>query len=455
MKLKLALFGMLVALLTGCSSDDNMLSVNENLSGGEVGEVATSQNIKAIAKYIGRHHRTVSRSTETLLSPYVVDGDTVMYIANYGEGWEVFSNDPRVPMVLMKSDSGNFYPTALDNESPFDALFQNTAQYLSSVKNEDFAPTDTINSEWMAYGIKTLGVDDPEDSNKYYWKNVGYSEHNHQDTCMPYGGRLKTKWHQDGTFKSYTPIIGNEHTKVGCTAVAIGQYLYFTHYKDNRPEKTVTNAVYDSKNNSYIFSGSSSTIWDLFTDTEAYMPYAEPTAIFLGWVAQKIKTKFGLQSSSAQAYSTSLTFFKEQTGLNASQSKYSRYSVKEILEKGYPVFITACTAEDECHAWLIDYYESDWTIYNDYYIYVKRTEGPNPDEEDDYDINDMSIDRIKALYGDVEIDIRSFSVDKTYLMFNWGWDSYYFDNIKYDANIPSWVGLNGIFSTDHYIYYFK
>ena len=86
MKLKFALSGMLVALLTGCSSDDDVLSVNENLPGGEVCEVATSQNVKAIAKYIGRHHRTVSRSAETLLSPYIVDGDTVMYIANYGEG---------------------------------------------------------------------------------------------------------------------------------------------------------------------------------------------------------------------------------------------------------------------------------------------------------------------------------------------------------------------------------
>ena len=464
MKLKFALFGMLVALLTGCSSDDDVLSVNENLPGGEVGEVATSQNVKAIAKYIGRHHRTVSRSAETLLSPYIVDGDTVMYIANYGEGWEVFSNDPRVPMVLMKSDSGNFYPTALDNESPFDALFQNTAQYLSSVKNEDFAPTDTINSEWMAYGIKTLGVDDPEkdlDSNGgYHWKYVGCSSRDYYDVYMPKDGRLATVWHQENPFNSYTPFIGENHASLGCMAVAIGQYLYFTHYKDNRPEKTVTNAIYNAKSNLYTFSGSSSTIWDSFIKVETNESNMTSTSIFLGWIAQKIDTQFQESNSFINEFDKSLIFFNEQTGLNASESKYSKYSVKEMLEKGYPVLIRNSIYNDRVkigHAWVIDYYESDCTIYNDYYVYVPRQQTPNPDEDEDLDIDDLSIDIIKSIYGDVDIDIKTSYVDKTYLMFNWGLKEGLASEVRYDANIPTWANVSYVDKDkqEYHIYYFK
>ncbi|MDE6814180.1 MAG: Spi family protease inhibitor [Duncaniella sp.] len=461
MKLKFTLFGMLVALLTGCSSDDDVLLLNVNLPVGEVCESATSQNVKAIAKYIGRHHHTVSRSTETLLSPYVVDGDTVMYIANYGEGWEVFSNDPRVPMVLMKSDSGNFYPTALDNESPFDALFQNTAHYLSSVKNKDFAPTDTINSEWMAYGIKTLGVDDPEkdpDSNNggYHWKYVGGIQKNYHDIYVPTGGRLKTRWYQEGTFKLYTPLIGNEHVKLGCTAVAIGQYLYFTHYKDNRPEKTVTTAVYDNKNSSYVFSGASSTVWDLFTDTEAYMPYAEPTAIFLGWVAQKINTDFS-QSSGADTEGATLSFFNSQTQLKASVKPYERYLVENIMEKGYPVIIRANkTTGSGGHMWIIDYYDSQGYINCDYYIYINSS-GESTGEDEDLDgdfFDNLTVEKIKEVYGDVEVDTRVYTRNKSFIRCNWGLNGWY-DNTDFDANILSWAANGSVYDKDHMIYYFE
>ena len=463
MKLKFALFGMLVAMLTGCSSDDDVLSVNEPLTEEGVCEVVTSQNVKAIAKYIGRHHHTVSRSAENLLSPYVVDGDTVMYIANYGEGWEVFSNDPRVPMVLMKSDIGNFYPTALDNESPFDALFQNTAQYLSSVKNEDFAPTDTINSEWMAYGIKPLendwGEKDPDDNNDgYHWKLVWNAPHkDYHEVYMPTGGRLVTKWRQGFYFNSFTPFKGADHASLGCTAVAIGQYLYFTHYKDNRPEKTVTNAVYN-KNNSYTFSGSSSTIWNSFVEYNTYDSIAmEPTAIFLGWVAQSIGTKFGESSSSAGLKNVTLPFFNDQTQLGASVKEYKSYLVTDVLEKGYPVFIRAdAGTEYSGHAWLIDYCESEGYIEQSYYVYIKSS-GESTDEDEDMDADffeDNTIEKIKEVYGDnVEIDVRTYSRNKSFLKCNWGWGGWY-DNVEFDANIPSWVVDEYIFNKNHKIYYF-
>ncbi len=457
MKTKIILVGIFINMFTGCSSDDVFLAI-ENHPEKNLCEVASSQNVLAIKNYISKHHRSVSRSTENLLYPYIVDGDTVMYIANYGVGWEVFSNDPRTPMVLMKCEDGSFYPTAFNNESPFDAFFQNTAEYLKSVKKSDIASTDTINTEWLAYGLETFDLpSDESDSDEYHWVYVTTSSDYYHHEYTPTGGRLVTKWSQSGNFSLFTPLINNNHAPVGCTAVAIGQYLYFTHYKDNCPENTVTEAIYDSKNNSYIFRGSSSTVWDSFATTYQYdSAYMTPTAIFLGWVAQKIDTKFGASSSSAGFRNATLSFFNNQTRLNATPSNYSKHLMVELLQKGYPVFIRA-DSEKGGHAWLIDYCESDGYVNSDYYIYVKKS--PNPDSGEDIDVEgdfleNPTVENIRDFFGDVDVDIRMYSYSKSFLMGNWGWGGYY-DNVKIDASIPSWPVDDMVFNSNQYIYYFK
>ena len=51
-----------------------------------------------------------SRSTAmNSITPYLNEnGDTIAYIANYDEGWEVLSNDRRTSMVLASSEKGSF-----------------------------------------------------------------------------------------------------------------------------------------------------------------------------------------------------------------------------------------------------------------------------------------------------------------------------------------------------------
>ena len=456
MKSKLTLVGLLATILTGCSNDD-VLSVTEKLTDGDLCETAVSQNVKAITNYISKHHASISRSAEELIYPYIVDGDTVMYIANYGDGWEVFSNDLRTPMVLMKCDEGDFYPTALNTESPFEDLFQNTAEYLNSLKKADFAPTDTINSEWLAYGIEPLSSSNETDD-EYYWKYVASSPEEITTTeYMPSGKRLVTKWRQGEYFSLCTPFISGAHAPLGCTAVAVGQYLYYTHYKDNRPEKTVTEAKYNQTKNSYEFSGSSSTVWDSFATYHIYdSTYMTPTAIFLGWVAQKLNTQFSASGSSSTLNQAS-SFLNSQTKLNTSVTTYSPSSVVEILEKDYPVYTVASTANDEGHAFLIDYYKAVHSKSYNYYIYVKRVHGSNPDDEDELDgdfMENPNVENIKEAFGDVPVNVeRTISV-KPYIKCNWGWGGTS-DEIEIDARTVTW-SANGItFTKNQKIIYLK
>lgn len=461
MKSKLTLVGLLATILTGCGNDD-VLSVTEKPTDGEFRDTAVSQNVKAITNYISKHHRLISRSADELIYPYIVDGDTVMYIANYGDGWEVFSNDPRTPMVLMKCDEGDFYPTALDTESPFEDLFQNTAKYLNSLKKTDFAPNDTINSEWLAYGIEPLSYsdddDDRETKHQYHWHYVGGKYKDYHDTYMPAGGRLITQWHYNDYFRLYTPFdtLGR-HTSVGCTAVAIGQYLYYTHYKDNLPKYTVTNAKFN--NNSYLFSGSSSSVWDSFVlSHQKDTTNMKSTAIFLGWVAQQINTEFG-EFSEADTGGVTLSFFNNQTQLNASVKNYNRYSVEDIMKKGYPVIVRAGrTGIPGGHMWIIDYCESKGSLDEHFYVYIKHGESTEEEEELDNDFfENLSIEKIKEIYGEVDVKVEVYTHNKSFFKANWGYSTSYknYNNVEFDANIPSWsINPDYPYNKDPKIYYF-
>ena len=430
-----------------------------------------SENVSIIENYLSKTHRGLTRGENYTLIPWIVEGDTVMYIANYGEGWEVFSNDTRVPMVLMKSENGSFYPNVLDRNSPFEELFQNTAVYLNELKKIQELPTDTINGEWKAYVPESLSTHtmnvEPGDDDQYYWKYIGSSvpEEIHEN-YTPSGGRLKTKWHQDEFFNSCTPYINGKHTKLGCIAVALGQYFYFTHYKDNRPAQTVTDAVYDKIRNVYNFSGSSSTIWDSFKLKDYYWETEEsmmPTAIFLGWIGKSVDMEYGLDGSYTDPLANkTINFFNSQTGLNAIKSIFSESYAVNILKKGYPVLTRATSSKnlqyEIGHTWLIDYYVSDYTSYNDFYIYVKDSEddGGNPGEEPDLDIdffNHATTRDIQRIFGNVPVDVVPNAYRKAYFKCNWGWDDI-FDEVLFDADVLTWDANGYKFREEFWMYRF-
>lgn len=64
-------------------------------------------NIDMIRHHVGMN--TLTRANDGCsIVPYVYEGDTVMYVVNYAEGWELLSNDTSVPMVLAHAQSGSY-----------------------------------------------------------------------------------------------------------------------------------------------------------------------------------------------------------------------------------------------------------------------------------------------------------------------------------------------------------
>lgn len=126
--------------LTACT-DNSVLEIEELQPLPEKEQTA---NEKAINTYIAKRH-PATRSSETTVEPYIVDGDTLMYVADYGDGWEVFSNDTRFPMVIMRSETGKFNINEIASVEPLYEIFENTIDDLKSLKNSS---ENSIDSSW-------------------------------------------------------------------------------------------------------------------------------------------------------------------------------------------------------------------------------------------------------------------------------------------------------------------
>ncbi|MDE5969407.1 MAG: C10 family peptidase [Muribaculaceae bacterium] len=473
MKVKYILGFLLSLLLAGCSQDEIILS-DETVDFGSKSSVCTT-NEKAIQKYLARGKKTLSRSANDILVPYIVEGDTVMYIANYGDGWEVFSNDIRMPMVLMSSTSGSFYP--ISPQTPMDEVFYMTAKRLRLLKNVGITPKDTINKEWIVNGIEPCnegwGNDGPkEPENEYEWKWL-VSCPLEQRTIIetPKNGRLKTKWGQSTYFNQFTPYFKNNdsiHSYVGCMPVAVGQFLYFMHQEFGVPATTVTNAVYNSSKNTYSFTGSSSTVWNEFSMYNYYdNEIMKPTAIFLGYIGTQIGTIYGKtyrdggkSDGSGTPFDGAIKFINSQTGLTPQViSVKSSLDCSNMLRKGYPVIMMAngnskIDGSKASHAFLVDYYEAQLEDWRTVYVYQKVKEGEDTEESPDIP-DDASLEYLESIYGrgNVRIEIETFG--NSFYKCNWGWSSNSLDETKLSSLIPSiWYVADYRFDSDFKIYKF-
>ncbi|MCM1355379.1 MAG: C10 family peptidase [Staphylococcus sp.] len=423
----------------------------------------------AISNYVKKNHPKQSRSGEMSMTPYLLNGDTVMYIVNYGDngGWEVFSNEVSVPMLLMKSPYGHFDLDSIDNSHPAREIFDQTANAIAGIRNSKDIVNDTICSEWKLFNNEFQLYSDANDEKQFL---ISSEPKVTTKILMPKGGRLITKWDQDSYYNLYTPFYRDEtsiHAPVGCVAVALGQFFYHSHYNFGRPVATVTDAQYNSTNNTYSYSGSSSSVWDSFNSNpdKWYMPeYMKPTAIFLGYIGKSINTDYGKiynrfddkgihrpDGSTAQTISDiSVNFFKNQTGLDLDIKSADSGNVASVLEKGYPVVVrSSINGSNIGHAYLIDYYESEWTEYYNYY-----TTSPLPPDAEWPDLYpEITLAELEALFGEIIIE-REFS-SKTYFKMNWGWGGSQNDTY-FDAWCTEWeAGGNKFDRRSTQMYYIK
>ncbi|MDE5843944.1 MAG: C10 family peptidase [Muribaculaceae bacterium] len=387
-----------------------------------------SLNVKSIKRYIEQRHPVKSRSN-TQLIPIIQSGDTVAFLANYTEGWELFSNNTSLPMVLMKSENGNFYPNVgiLSEEgSPFMSFYNSLIEGLVS-----FSEEDDINPVWVLYN------EDGDRGGDQVPQWVGYAATVERESYTPKGGRLKTQWNQMGNYNMYTPFCNDmvNHSYLGCGAVAVGQMVYHSNKYFGVPVSTVSKATYDEKNNQYNFYESSSTAWDLMDCGEDASFCNDPgkmeaTAAFLGNIAVKIGTRFGTQYNGQNSSSYKeiyIPILRQILNTRLTEVGMNWGDIVQTLKYGYPVYTASENSNLKYgHAYLID--KADLYRETLYDVYDIRTSDNNPYYDDMEDREEQggdpenvahSLDYYREVYGDIQYSYNSMITER-WLMMNWG-----------------------------------
>lgn len=264
---------------------------------------------------------------------------------------------------------------------------------------------------------------------------------------MPKGGRLKTHWGQRECYNMFTKFCyeGSEThmCPVGCGAVAVGQYLYWSHYEHGIPVNTVNDASYDQATNTFSFSGNTPDFWDLMMSDTNPVPYdipymMRPTAIFLGFIGTEIKIKYGCNGS-ASIPANEMAALKKHLSTPFIEKDCSSDIVLSILSRQYPVYCMGKEdgSKNRGHVFIIDYCRHEYSMSTIYYVTVPCEAGGDVSEEIP-DLGDsVTYEELREYYDQIREEV-SISRDN-YIKINWGWNGRD-DNVEYNLDAISWKG---------------
>ena len=435
-----------LTLLLVCSCSNELEDIqNSSNEFHEIFEIAQAGNtpkaLKNIQNYIknGKFKGADTRSMKDIsIEPYVIDGDTAMYIANYTNGWELFSTDQRTPLIMASSETGSFdvnnedFPPAL-KASVFSIA--NEIHQLKQIENDD----NFVNQEWMIYPeeMSELSIAEVASTNAQDEPGVGhweliYSTKLSEGPTTQSAKYTVTKWHQSSPFNQYVPYSLNTSgsyvpSKAGCVPVATAQYLYFLHSKYGKPEKAVSTAMLsNATTHKYAFSNKTTRVWSqmALTKTESSSKTAK-SAMLIAYVGQKMNTVYTPDSATV-SMAKAAPLIKSETGINHTCVVYDySFVINQLLNKHEPVMVCAMDYNLWTgHTFIIDRILSKEVTYKDYYGWVGTTStGENANYIDESNGHIIG-------YKIKKEEVRT-TTEYSYKM-NWGWhDSTY----NFDDNI--------------------
>ena len=100
----------------------------------------------------------LTKVTTTTIEPIVSGRDTVMYLVNYGNGWELLSADKRAPVVIAMCDIGKTTVDDLYSIPEQNIFLKKWEQDLSELKHMAMTVVSEDDS-WISSGADTKSSD--------------------------------------------------------------------------------------------------------------------------------------------------------------------------------------------------------------------------------------------------------------------------------------------------------
>nr|WP_321487295.1 C10 family peptidase [uncultured Draconibacterium sp.] len=510
---KLFRLAMVVAalfLINAC----NQLDIDDTLGTSETTIKSTSPNdidydvsLKS-AKYFMKS--TEGNNKIASIEPFVVDGDTLMFIFNFNEGWQVVSGDKRTEPILASDTIGQLSISNLDNPGVATWLSDMADQILFLKKNNPQVACDDAINAWLL--IDKAAYFTEENLAKYREKyNAIYSTENGSQlkssqiirpidgynwvrrlvsvTSTPWttsaqkGPLLQTKWGQGFPWNTDVPSYwgdmpdGSEgwvKCPTGCTAVAMAQVIYNMHYKINKPTglyHTVSNTgyVYDSGNYSVSFSRgnyvSNSPRWDSMPQIYSYFA---TNYEYVGDLMADVGNRVGMEYGEESGASPSKNGFGYYN-ITCDEGDYNYSTVYSNLQSNTPVLLTAYatkkkkgvwpfkrTVYSDGHAWVIDGYKKKQKTYTYTYEW-ELVEGYSGSyaASDPYAAHTAK-ELMPSATGEIypgKRETETYTSTSTYLFMNWGWDGSY-DSGEYSTSSSAvWTGSGYDYQYKKYTFY--
>lgn len=432
------------------------------------------------ARYLAQ---VISKNQIKEIKPIVYGGrDTVMYVVNYSDGWVVISGDKRAVPILASSKTGSFKS---EEQNPGSAIwFSETANEILSVKRSNPSIDTKSRAENQDYNFWMKIERAAQSQNK---TKARASRSANANDGFPYLGKklvsvslasetetqtgplIKTKWGQSTPWNTKTPKVWSASKNnyvlapTGCTAVAMAQILYFTHYKFNTPSglyHTISNTGLINKDgiSNVIFTRKdyveNSPRWDQMP-LYSFLSNTDYVADLMADVGNRLGMKYTATASGAFLTQSAMQAY----GLTYDEKKYSASDVISQIRRGMPVLITAYTGSsstDIGHQWIIDGLSDNLKIMQYDYIwelfYVPRDSGdPHYIYTDYEDIMMLEDAELMEIYPGITYS-ETTGYLTTSLLMNWGWNGYN-DSQLYSASTFPWTAAGYNFQSGMRIQY--
>ncbi len=438
MKLRISFLLSLLLCLVACNDSDNLncLEVIENTDNSSI-----PTNLSYIQQSIAFSRPNTRAANSYSIEPYIYKGDTVMYIVNYDEGWELYANDTSVPMVLASSDDGHFSLVDELVPTPYKNYIESLAEGLY-LRKENGLSNSTFVEDWLPFS-RPDSIQGPIDSIGNYPYPIEDVPIicNYGDVVGPQGAwvpisqtvtkdsimiphLLNTHWSQNYPWNTRT-VMCRTHNKqclVGCVAIAIGQELYYLVHEKNMYFPMPDHAVYDPVSNSQTFSGSSMSIWHgMACSATTSTPYTEAAALVLGYIGQQVSMHYGCADCGGSgSFYINYTNYLHSIGLY----EYSNYPnpnyIIDHLERNYPVMTIASARNANAgHMFVIDRYKT----VNKHVTTTYGWQGI-----DQYGNLAMKFDNNGRIIFHRYQCTKTDDIVTNTVQMNWGWNSSYYDN---------------------------
>ncbi len=473
MKIKYLILTAIIGFLTACQSQDLSDTFDREIEDAEQLEGIKGDIMINIltSRYDGfkRGEKKTRTINDFRLTPFVINGDTVLYVAQYADGWEIYSASYAANMLLFSSEKGIFDINDPEMPSQLKTLILGNAQLIGELNRDS---VNVINPSWKSVALSSqlgengviLSVNEdgllsrinPDDVPPGYWQLV--ESKTISNIISTYAKLTETVWDQRAPWNQYSKKVvdksGNRiSAPAGCGAVALAQYLYYTHFKDGVPTYAPTSAVLNAKGDDYIFTGESGAIWQEMASKRG-QEGTEKSALLIGKVGHDLQTKYEPEGSGISD-SEIVKYLSRVYGSNYKMKDFDLNIVLELLKKGYPVISGANStirngqsAPLEGHLFLVDQYKMESTKRCYKYVRIR------------YPLPAGTVDKWMADQTDEQGNIIRYAYTKEeivedidyYISMNWGNVNGAYDHVFYSPYSSIWNMGNYDFNLKHRIY---